>query len=296
MQKKLIAVLAAAMFMTIPTLGMAVTNVVVVAKDGGDFTDPVAALNSIYYASATNPYVLKIMPGVYDIGDNYLRLRPYIEIEGSGEKVTTITGNAGAGNCVVNAANNSGIRNITIQSTAYAGAASCTLLSLASNFAISNATLVSTGAASYHRTISAGGASASMSLTHATIISDGGGGSESMSIYNEGSKVTIVDSSIQSSSSSAASGIVNAYGATVDITNTKIVANDGVATGSGVSSWDAGSSITIKGSTISGTSNKGIDSTGNVTIAHSQVTGPISTSGAKCIGVYNTNLAPVICP
>lgn len=43
-------------------------NVIVVAKSGGDLTDPISAMNSISDASATNHFLLKIMPGVYDIG------------------------------------------------------------------------------------------------------------------------------------------------------------------------------------------------------------------------------------
>jgi len=40
------------------------TNVIVVAPSGGDFTDPITALSAITDASATNPYLVKIMPGV----------------------------------------------------------------------------------------------------------------------------------------------------------------------------------------------------------------------------------------
>lgn len=63
-------------------------NVVVVAKSGGDFSDPVAALASIVDASATNRYLVKIMPGEYRIGA--WLLKSYVDIEGSGTGVTSL--------------------------------------------------------------------------------------------------------------------------------------------------------------------------------------------------------------
>ena len=86
-------------------------NVIVVAKSGGDFTDPVAAMNAIADASATNPYLVKIMPGVYDIS-NTLTMKPFVDLEGSGENVTEIK-SSGARD-VIKCANQSAARRLTV--------------------------------------------------------------------------------------------------------------------------------------------------------------------------------------
>lgn len=68
-------------------------NVIVVAKSGGDFTSPLDAVNSITDASSTNPYLVKIMPGVYEIPPaSFINVPAYVDIEGSGPGVTKITG------------------------------------------------------------------------------------------------------------------------------------------------------------------------------------------------------------
>lgn len=90
-------------------------NVVVVAKSGGDFTDPIAAINSITDASASNPYLMKIMPGIYDLGSSALSLKDYVDVEGSGENVTLIKSSiAGVAGGAVNVAGNSDIRFLAI--------------------------------------------------------------------------------------------------------------------------------------------------------------------------------------
>ena len=70
-------------------------NVIVVAKSGGDFTDPIAAVNSITDASDDNPYLVKIMPGVYDLSGT-ISIRNNIDVVGSGENVTKFRQNSGA--------------------------------------------------------------------------------------------------------------------------------------------------------------------------------------------------------
>ena len=49
------------------------------------------ALNGITDASENNPYLVIIEPGVYDLGSDSLQMKPYVDIEGSGELTTCIT-------------------------------------------------------------------------------------------------------------------------------------------------------------------------------------------------------------
>ena len=68
-------------------------NVVTVSGDNGDFESPVAALNSIGDdAAEDNQYVIQIGPGVYDIGDAKIEMKPWVKIEGAGRMFTIIRG------------------------------------------------------------------------------------------------------------------------------------------------------------------------------------------------------------
>jgi len=66
-------------------------NVVTVSKTGGDFTDPVAALNSITDASADNLYLVVIGPGVYTMTEPLIT-KSFVSIAGAGQEVTRLTG------------------------------------------------------------------------------------------------------------------------------------------------------------------------------------------------------------
>ncbi len=71
-------------------------KVTVVAQSGGDYTNPAAAMNDVAtwcgVPSSTNPCLVKIMPGVYDLGENTLFLKSYVDVDGSGENNTIIQG------------------------------------------------------------------------------------------------------------------------------------------------------------------------------------------------------------
>jgi hypothetical protein len=66
-------------------------NIITVAKANGKFTDPVAAVKSITDVSPSNPYLVVIGPGVYTITET-LQMRGWVDIVGSGERTTVITG------------------------------------------------------------------------------------------------------------------------------------------------------------------------------------------------------------
>lgn len=50
------------------------------------------ALAGIGNASATKRYVIKIEPGIYDVGSTMLVMKPFVDIEGSGQQATVIQG------------------------------------------------------------------------------------------------------------------------------------------------------------------------------------------------------------
>jgi len=96
--------------------------VITVAKSGGDFTDPVTALASISDAGINNRYLVRIMPGVYDIGAVSLQMKPYVDVEGSGQGVTVVAGTVPDDAAtslpsvgVVNVEQNSELRNLTVE-------------------------------------------------------------------------------------------------------------------------------------------------------------------------------------
>ncbi len=69
--------------------GSPYANVVVVAQSSGDFTGVQAAIDSITDASAANPYLVWVAPGVYDDW-GVLTMRPHVHVQGAGQGATVI--------------------------------------------------------------------------------------------------------------------------------------------------------------------------------------------------------------
>lgn len=74
------------------------------------------ALAGITDASVTKPYLLKIEPGVYDLGSSSLAMKQFVDVEGSGETVTLVTATGGPVSTVIGASN-AEIRFLTIENT-----------------------------------------------------------------------------------------------------------------------------------------------------------------------------------
>ncbi len=77
-------------FFVIPVLKK-MKNVVTVAKSGGQYTDVKKAIDAITDASALNPYLVYIGPGVYNVTET-INLKPYVSVMGSGIDTTHLSG------------------------------------------------------------------------------------------------------------------------------------------------------------------------------------------------------------
>lgn len=68
-------------------------------------------------ASAARPYLLKLEAGVYDLRDRSLAMKPYVDIEGSGEGVTIVRSTVELTGTITGAAN-AELRSLTVENTA----------------------------------------------------------------------------------------------------------------------------------------------------------------------------------
>jgi hypothetical protein len=91
-------------------------NVVTVAKSGGDFTSIQDAIDSISGNSYDNRYLVWVAPGEYD---EHIRTKMWVDIEGSGPRLTTITSAGSETNetATINASNQVEIRSLSIKNT-----------------------------------------------------------------------------------------------------------------------------------------------------------------------------------
>ena len=87
-------------------------NVLLVTTSGGLYNSVTAALNSITDNSASNRYLILVAPGTYT---ETVTMKPYVDIQGAGELMTTIDSYGPAGFATVTGASNAELRSLTVQ-------------------------------------------------------------------------------------------------------------------------------------------------------------------------------------
>jgi hypothetical protein len=211
-------------------------NIITVAKANGNFTDPVAAVNSITNASATNPYLVVIGPGVYTITQT-LQMKSYVDIVGSGENVTKIKGamstdNLDASSAMISGVTNSTLSSLTVENTG-GGYYSIGLFNSAASPRVSHATLTASGGSyvygvyNYYYssptmsnvsvTASAGARNCGVyndyysSPTMSNVSATASGGTDSWGVRNYSSSPTMSNVSVRASAGSNNTGITNYY-------------------------------------------------------------------------------------
>jgi hypothetical protein len=247
-------------------------NVVVVAQSGGDFTSVQAALTSITDASDTNRYLVWVGPGVYT---ETVTMKPYVDIEGAGELLTTISSGSATG--TVTGANNAELRFLTVRNTGGAsGAIAITNIYPSARFTHVTAT-ASGGTNNYG--VYNGGSPTMISLT-----ATASGGTNSYGVYNVGSP-TMISVTATASEGTNNHGVYN-FNSSLTMNNVTAAASGGT---NSYGVYNASGSPTMRSVTATasgGTNNHGVYNFSSwPTIQNSTVR---TSGGTSSYGIYNS--------
>lgn len=293
-------------------------NVIVVAKSGGDFADPAAAVNSIADSSAANPYLVKIMPGVYDLGANALQMKENVDIEGSGINATVLKGSPA--DAVIRGASFSELRNLRIEHNVGYGIYNNGVSPFISNVSIitdgSNAV---TATAVYNLNaspvfnniiINCFGYLQNYNYEFAAVANYGGSPSfNNIKIdYNSVSKSGIAFTSTDTNSLSINNMILNSDSIMCAVqyqrATNNTLSNSVITTSSSGSQpvWLANNvDVKISNCTLTAASPASYaigsfgDSTSIARVTNSEINGLLTTN-LKCMNNYNKDIIPVVCP
>ena len=188
------------------------------------------ALARITTAGPGRPYLVKIEPGIYDLGTASLAMKPYVDVEGSGEGVTRVISSVDTTATIVGAAN-SALRHLTVENDGANQAIA--LRNDAAPFTASHVTCVATGGALgatgiannstdpavtfEHVTARAGGADSAVGISsrgglmrsvHARVSAS----DLAYAVFNSGSDGELVDVVAEAESGRFAGGIRNESG------------------------------------------------------------------------------------
>ncbi|MDG2218101.1 MAG: hypothetical protein P8L46_08645, partial [Acidimicrobiales bacterium] len=268
-------------------------RVVWVADDGtGDFLLLSAALDSINDASASNPYVVRIAPGEYT-ETSPVALKTYVDVEGSGQGITTITcACAGADYDASSATVSAGdiaaeIRHLTINNT---GGDSVSIGVhtedvVDGTVSMSDVTATGTGGTSYNYGVYNWSSSPSMMNVTAT----GTGGTYSYGVYNRSLSSS---SPVMTNVTATGTGGTYSYGVHNNVSSPSMMNVTATATGGtnnyGVYNYSS-SSPSVRSSSFTGDDysiyNGGASS---AQVADTMLDGTVTAGGGlTCVGAYD---------
>ena len=239
-----------------------------VADDNtGDYALLSTALAAITDATSSNPYVIKIAPGIYTETAPVV-LKDYVDVEGSGQDITTI-------NCACGNASNT-----ALSATVSAGNIVAEIRHL---------TINNTGGGNDYSTgvWTEDVADGSFSMLHVTATASGSGSSY-YGVYNESSSPSMDNVTATATGGTYNYGVYNYSSSSPTMNNVTATASGGTSN-RGV--YNGSSSLpSIRNSSITGSPNSIVNSgSSSAQVADTMLDGPVDAGGGlACVGAYDT--------
>jgi hypothetical protein len=157
-----------------------------------------SAIASITTASASNPWLVKVEPGIFDLGASTLTMKSYVDVEGSGRNSTVITSTA-SWTVLANTGTSAELRDLTVKNTSSGMASGIYMVS--SDFRLSRVNVdVDTGDQGVAMEV----VNSSPSLTDISVkIKTGRWGATGLAMWSSNSRVEQLTVKISSSNSDA---------------------------------------------------------------------------------------------
>jgi hypothetical protein len=201
-------------------------------QNGTALRNAIAAITPPY--TQENAVLLKLEPGVYDVGDTGIEIGWWMTVQGAGRGLTKITGAVCQTNPVVFSIvwPHAGVRTLTIANTCSDGGASASVLGVsADDVTVESVRLEATGASNVNRGLVTNPGTSDLRLNDVEISAEDGvfgnmgvlnwtdnatfdnvtveatGGNQAVAFYNQGDSVTVKMSRLESSG-----GSVYSYG------------------------------------------------------------------------------------
>lgn len=146
-------------------------------------------LASITTASATQPFLLKIEPGQYDLGASAIFLKDFVDVEGSGQDATTIIS---AASTTILAGNNMELRQLSVinsGSATFQVGVGC--YAAAVGFRMTSVTATASGSGMFVEALSGHG-----TFTSCTLIASGTSGAQGAGMFDNSNSASVVRDSL----------------------------------------------------------------------------------------------------
>lgn len=246
----------------------------------------VAAVNALTDASCDNPYLVRVEPGLYDIGNNSLVMKACVGIEGGGELVTEVRSagfaNTSAGT-IVGAADTE-LRRLTVKNVG-GNAAAVAIFANNASLKLTHVTALAAGGTSFNFAIYF---KSTAVADVSGVTAEARGGATARGIYNQASSPFMTDVRASAGEADVNAGVYN-DASTPIMTNVDAIASSGTTcygvfnTGGALPIISGGSVFAACQSTSYGVYNTG---GGNALISHATIS---VLGGSTGYGIFHDN-------